>query len=560
MIKRKLLSVTCALAIGASLIFPSLSMAAVEMPTLHNDNPTANFGDWYTGAQPAQSSSNKPVILFVQGLHSNYSTWTGSDSYYEAAYNAGYRTAFVQLKDADQDGGDMYTNGEVLANVIRKVAAYYNVPKINIIAHSKGGIDTQTALVHYGAAPYVNVVHQLSTPNKGSELADIAYSKWASWLADILEQKDAAVYSLQTSYMANYRAITDSRTENNLTKTYMSGGTGDDGIFTSYWFAHAFLPGEDDGAVAIYSAFGIPYGISSFTKNISHSAMTKASKTWNLVQPKLRLDSGLALTALTSATLTSIEKNVENNSSDINQISIDADKTEIESINGSQNSLSLNTGAEENGNFILRGGEINGTEYVSIPLESGIKSVAFEVMTSKSSTEITLISPSGKSYSPTPTKKHNDPDGIFAKAVRREFQVSKPEAGEWKIKISGNEDAYFAITHINTSDKNIVKANKKVFKKGEKPSISLDFDKGFKGKIKQPKISKSIKNGIKAAESQSLESNAVDSNDNITFEVPNESGVYNFSFDVEGVNTKGEKVVRSINYNFAVTDNQGNIK
>lgn len=555
MIKRKILSITFALAIGASLIFPSLAMAAVTVPILHNDNPTANFGDWYTGALPSQASSSKPVILFVQGLHSNYSTWTGSDSYYEAAYNAGYRTAFVQLKDADGGGGDMHTNGAVLADVIRKVAAYYNVPKINIIAHSKGGIDTQTALVYYGAAPYVNVVHQLSTPNKGSELADIAYSNWASWLAEIVGQNDDAVYSLQTSFMDNYRSLTDSRTENNLTTTYMSGGTGDDGIFTSYWFAHSVLPGEDDGAVAIYSAFGLPYGILSFTKDISHSAMTKASQTWSLVQPKLRLNYGVTSTALTS-----IEENVENSSSDINQVSLLAGKTNKENIKSQQYSLSSNIGVEEHGNLILRGGEINGTEYVSIPLESGINSVDLEVMTSKISTDITLISPSGLIYSPMPVQTDSDPDGIFANAVRRLFQVSKPEAGDWYIKLSGNGDAYFAITHINTADQNIVKVNKKVFQKGEKSNVSLNFDKDFKGLIKHPRISKSIKKGNNAFASQYTQSTSIDSNGIMSFEVPKESGVYNLSFDVEGVNSKGEKMVRSINYNFAVTDSQGNIK
>lgn len=532
MIKRKILSITFALVVGVSSIIPSLAMAAVPAPTLHNDNPTANFGDWYTGAQPSQASTSKPVILFVQGLHSNYSKWTGSDSYYEAAYNAGYRTAFVQLKDADGDGGDMYTNGAVLADVIRKVAAYYNVPKINIIAHSKGGIDTQTALVYYGAAPYVNVVHQLSTPNKGSELADMAYSNWTSWLAKILGQNDAAVYSLQTSYMNNYRTLTDSRTENNLTKTYMSGGTGDDGIFTSYWFAHAVLPGEDDGAVATYSAFGLPYGISSFTKNISHSKMTTASQTWSLVQPKLRLDYGVASTSLTS-----IVESVEKSSS-----------------------LSSNIGIEEDGNLILRGGEINDIKYDSIPLESGINSVDLEVMTSKSSTDITLISPSGRTYSPRPAQAESESDGIFANAVKRVFQVSKPEAGDWKIKLSGNGDAYFAITHINTSAKNIVKVNKKVFQKGDKSNVSINFDKEFKGLIKHPKISKSVKKGNDAVTSQSIQSTSIDSNDIMSFEVPKESGVYNLSFDVEGVNSKGEKMVRSINYNFAVTDSQGNIK
>ena len=542
MIKRKVISAAIAAVVAANLLYPSQPVSAAPALVLHNDNPTGNFGDWYTGAVP-QGSSTKPVILFVQGLHSNYTTWTGTDSYYEAAYNAGYRTAFVQLKDSDGGGGNMHTNGKVLADVIRKVAAHYNVPKINIVAHSKGGIDTQTALVYYGASSYVNVVHQLSTPNKGSELADMAYSTWTSWLGTILGQKDDAVYSLQTSYMANFRTQTDSRVENNATKTYMSGGMGDDGIFTAYWFAHAVLPGEDDGAVSIYSALGLPYGITSFTKNISHSAMAKASQTWSLVQPKLAL--GYTATSYSTMGITQL-----------------AQKDTIETLSTEEieNNTLLNNKVEEDGNLILRGGEVNGNETAAIPLESGIKNIAMEVMTSKHSTDIMLISPSGKKYSANPAAADSDPYGIFSVAVRRVFQVDKPEAGEWKLELKGDGDAYFAMTRIETLEKASVKADKKVFRKGESSKLSVDFGKGFKGTVKQGVISKSTPGNKNNAVKQSLKGNTIKENLDLSFTAPSEPGVYNLSLDVEGVNDRGEKVVRSINYNFAVTDEDGNIQ
>jgi hypothetical protein len=540
MIRKKLLSLLIAAALGTSFILPSNAIAAAPAPTLHNDNPTYNFGDWYTGAVPPNASSTKPVILFVQGLHSNYTTWTGLNSYYEAAYSAGYKTAFVQLQDSDGGGGNMYTNGQVLANVIKKVAAYYGVPKINIIAHSKGGIDTQTALVHYGAYPYVNVVHQLSTPNKGSELADMSYSTWTSWLGTIMGQKDPAVYSLQTSYMANFRSQTDSRYENNYTKTYMSGGMGDDGIFTAYWFAHSVLPGEDDGAVSLYSALGLPYGITSFTKNISHSAMTNASQTWSLVQPKLALGYTSTSALLTKATPLS-------NASSANISLAGTDKE-------SKASTFTDSNVKENGDLILRGGQVNGSEAVVLPLESSINSVAIEVMTARDSTELALISPSGQTYYSKPAPEDSDPLGIFSKAVRRIFQIQNPEAGNWTLKLNGQDDAYFAMTRIDSVNKLSIKSDKKVLKKGEVSKLIGNFSNNFKGSVKRASMTKSIPEGNAAPASKALADTPIDRSLDLSFTAPSEPGVYNLSFDIEGVNDKGEKVLRSINYNFAVAD------
>lgn len=511
-----------------ALVCPTVASAAAPAPVLHDDNPNGHFGDWYTGAVPPNASNSKPVILFVQGLHSTYNTWYTTDGFYDAAYNAGYRTAFVQLKDADGTGGNMWTNGAKLAEVIKKVADHYGVSKINIIAHSKGGIDTQTALVHYGAHPYVNVVHQLSTPNKGSELADLAYSNWAGWLADILGKKDDAVYSLQTSYMANFRSQTDNRSENRSTTTYMAAGTGDDGWFSATWFAHAVLPGEDDGAVSVDSALGLPYGIKSFTKDISHGQIAKASQTWNLVEPKLKK---------ASATLREQPDKIS--------------KTKAKA------------SAEEESSFILRGGEVEDTATETFFLESGIEKLNLDTITSSQATKVTLISPSGEEYEADLRDQSESEDEplIFAEAVHHFIEIAEPEAGEWTLEVEGEDDAFFMVASIEGGEQAKVKASKKVFEQGDKAKISVELGDSEidPSLLQKANVTRSL-NGEKASVLDQVK--FAIKGDELTgnFTVPTKPGVYNLSFDVTGINEDGEPFTRSINYNFAVTDDDGELE
>jgi len=521
--------------VGTMVVVPQTATFAAPAPTLHNDNATAKAGDWYHGAIPPNVDYSKPVILFVQGLHSDYTTWYNTtDSYYDAAYNAGYRTAFVQLKDADGGGGNPATNGPMLASVIQKVKNYYGVAKINIIAHSKGGIDTQAALVNYGAYPYVNLVHQLSTPNKGSELADLSYGDWTWWLGAIMGQQDDAVYSLQTSVMANFRSVVDAKSTNSYTRTYMSGGTGDDGIFSATYYSRAFLPGEDDGAVAIYSAFGNPKGVSSFTDNgserLSHTKMRYASKTWWQVRPKLTTANFAA--APTANTI------------------------------ASKNGLLAADSVNESSNVIMRGGVVNGTVSDSFTLESGLDGLHFDVMTSNAATQVTLVSPSGKSYKAEKATK-GDAEGIlFAKASHNIFAVNKPEQGEWKVVVEGANDAYFAMASLAGGAKATVKANDKVLNQNAKTvdvSIALDGAKIKADKVSKAKLSKASKSGKVEKLATADVRNDAAGNLLASIAAPSEAGVYNLSFDVVGVNEKGETVTRSVNYNFAVTDENGNL-
>jgi hypothetical protein len=94
----------------------------------------------------------------------------------------------------------MWRNGSVLRKQLESICKHFNVPKVNLICHSKGGIDAQAAIVHYGANQYVARVFTLSTPHWGSPLADLAYASWASWLTELIGMKSDGTYSLQTGY------------------------------------------------------------------------------------------------------------------------------------------------------------------------------------------------------------------------------------------------------------------------------------------------------------------------------------------------------------------------
>lgn len=62
--------------------------------------------------------------------------------------------------------------GEELANRIRKIVRESGCEKVNIIAHSKGGLDSRAAISHFGAAPYVASLTTINTPHRGCLFAE----------------------------------------------------------------------------------------------------------------------------------------------------------------------------------------------------------------------------------------------------------------------------------------------------------------------------------------------------------------------------------------------------
>jgi pimeloyl-ACP methyl ester carboxylesterase len=121
-------------------------------------------------------SSDTPVI-FVHGFMGKVSN--AYEANIDQVKNFHLKAAFVQLKRL----GSTVENGQLLKRMIDRVRSHFNVSTVSIVAHSRGGMDTERAL--YGQNPYVNYslpsfgyegvdgVYTLSSPLRGARVADL---------------------------------------------------------------------------------------------------------------------------------------------------------------------------------------------------------------------------------------------------------------------------------------------------------------------------------------------------------------------------------------------------
>ena len=68
---------------------------------------------------------------------------------------------------------DIETNGEVIKNRIQSIIEETGTEKVNIIAHSKGGLDARYAISKLNIGDKVASLTTISTPHNGSETVDL---------------------------------------------------------------------------------------------------------------------------------------------------------------------------------------------------------------------------------------------------------------------------------------------------------------------------------------------------------------------------------------------------
>ena len=74
---------------------------------------------------------------------------------------------------------------------IRQIVRETGCGKVNIIAHSKGGLDSRAAIAHCGMAPYVATLTTINTPHRGCIFAEYLLGK----VPEAVRQKVAAAYN-----------------------------------------------------------------------------------------------------------------------------------------------------------------------------------------------------------------------------------------------------------------------------------------------------------------------------------------------------------------------------
>ena len=78
-----------------------------------------------------------------------------------------------------QSAQSISVSAKELAAQIQSVIAETGAEKVNVIAHSKGGLDCRCAMQEYGAAKYVASLTTINTPHHGCAFVDDLLQKGA---------------------------------------------------------------------------------------------------------------------------------------------------------------------------------------------------------------------------------------------------------------------------------------------------------------------------------------------------------------------------------------------
>ena len=492
-----------------------------EVSALGFSSPGGTPGTWYVGATPPNVDYAKPVLLFVHGKGGWAGIWWqntvyhGTNDMYTYAYNNGYRTAFVDLHPE----GSMWANGELLKSLLDSITAYFGVSKVNIVAHSKGGVDANTASVHYGANPKIAKVITLGTPHWGTPLADMAYSNWTWWLAELLGQTGDATYVMQTGYMNYFRSITDTRDPS--VPYYTLSGYKCGPLFSALWMGCVAIGGEDDGVVPVWSARK-PGSTHLKEGYWDHDEIRMGSRVWSYISPYLRTAALSGAVAAEGAMLAAAP----------------GAPSDAGGLGGSQK-------PQAPGNVILRGGSTAGAAAPAFPVESGVRSATFEIYASSSDFAGTLTGPDGSTHTVKMTGRV--PQGeILAGAWVGAVEVTAPAAGSWSLSGSAAGQAgYLMVASLDSDLKVTLDVGDEVSAPGEKRGLAVGFT-GASPKSSRAEASVGVgltrsKAGLGLAGGKHVG----------TVEVPAATGVQNVTVAVTGSTADGSAFERTLVSSFA---------
>ncbi|WP_066173773.1 esterase/lipase family protein [Bacillus marinisedimentorum] len=476
------------LVIALFFVFPTISLAG----SFGKDDPSGVPGQWYVGTTPADVAPSKYPVLFVHGLNSSSNTWWQDNNMYDTAYQNGYETAFIDLYPTKT----MWDNGAMLAQKIKDIYNHFG-EKVVIVAHSKGGVDSQSALVHYGASPYVERLITLSSPHQGSELADLAHSSWAGWLAGILGSKSDATYSLQTGYMAYFRSVTDSHANLYKTPIYTFGGTKWGSFGSSLYWGGLYLRayGSNDGAVTVNSS-RLPYAQELAVGSWNHSTIKEGPSTFHLFQDYLNES------LYTAASF------------------------------GARTMDNAATASGEAGHY-LSGGEYTGVEKEHFNVEEGVEELEIDWISDQPSTDLSLVSPDGERQSDFAVVQ--DKTEYLKGAYHHSLAIPNPTAGKWSIQAKTNQqERYLMNVTFDSQLNNLLETNikgdevkLKIRDKKMKVKSAMTLEYYRNGKLKQRKVNVNQKTGE-------------------VYNLPDlGEGVYNMTINIEGLRGK-EKFNRTI--------------
>jgi pimeloyl-ACP methyl ester carboxylesterase len=431
---------TVGLVVLASAILVAVSVAGARPASMLEDPPDPQplppTGiDWldhiYYGAVPPQADQ-QPVLVFVHGLGRTAEDWWaengdyGTNDMYLSAYHAGYRTAFVTLDLPESEPPrSIWDNGKTLDKQLKAIARHYRVDQFDIVAHSKGGIDAEVAIVYHDGWKRVRFVFTLGTPHWGAELVDLAYSDWAEWLAELLGVLCDGTYCLQTGYMRLFRTATDRRSEDDAVGYHTGAGTEWGPEDLALWLGGLYLSqfGPNDGFVTVAST-ELPGARILFVEPYNHFNIHMGSTSFPWIDAVLR-------------------------EAELYRIYLPIISSDV----GAQNRFGAGrqeTNPPLESGVILRGGSLSGSAIEVVPVEPRVRVAAFHLLVSEEAVTATLNGSDGLPRRLEAVAATDE--GLFSTAFHWIHVATEPMAGEWTLRIDGPPGAaYLLVTTIESS-------------------------------------------------------------------------------------------------------------
>jgi triacylglycerol lipase len=165
--------------------------------------------------------------------------------------------------------GSCDSNAKILKSTIEKILLETKTEKVNIIAHSKGGIDSRYLIWKHGFEDKVASLTTISTPHHGSALADLIYNQkmfhsemvkkaletFGRLYGDINPDLYEVAHQLTTGGMKEFNESIGINDKVHYQSLYTTMKDSLDDVM--FFYSHRYLKnisGENDGFVDEYSA------------------------------------------------------------------------------------------------------------------------------------------------------------------------------------------------------------------------------------------------------------------------------------------------------------------
>lgn len=201
-----------------TIVIVTLATLGLFAPSIYGQNQSE---------RQQQQTEEKPLpVLLVHGYAEDAAVWK---KWEDMLRKDGIQFFTVTFKDSDDKCGSAKQHAIELEKMVQDIKGQSDAQKINIVGHSKGGLDARVFLDITDTKDVANLI-MIGTPNAGSPVAETNYAC------------APAVYDLRLGANATKAVI------NPNTKYYTIAGN-----WMPLTQGNLMIPGNDDGLVTVES-------------------------------------------------------------------------------------------------------------------------------------------------------------------------------------------------------------------------------------------------------------------------------------------------------------------